>query len=167
MEAERMSLFENSEYQWRETFFVFFDESRRPNADKVKQALAQIGNLEVENIRADEEGRIESVTILSPDDFAAMDVSCVSGEEVAEQIPEIMKEVEPNLETDEEKAKFELLSNCNARLDVFHFQKNTAPIGDEDNLDEFMDPGGLLVLLERLGEICHGVVVDPQAGGLM
>ena len=162
-----MSLFEDSEYQWRETFFVFFDAARRPNADKVKRALEQIGRLEISNVRADEEGRIESVTILSPDDFAAMDVSCVSGEEVDAQIPEIMKEVEPSLDTDEERSKFQQLPSCSARLDVFHFQKNTATVGDDDCMDDFMDPGGLLVVLERLGEICHGVVVDPQAGGLM
>ena len=162
-----MSLFENSEYQWRETFFVFFDDARRPNASKVKQSLEQLGSLQITNVRADDEGRIESITILSPDDFAAMDVSCVSGEEVAEQIPEIMKEVEPNLDTAEEKSKFKQLPECTARLDVFHFQQNLDTVSSEDSLDDFMDPGGLLVVLERLGEICHGVVVDPQAGGLM
>lgn len=165
--AERMSLFENSEYQWRETFFIFFEDARRPEADKVKKALEQLGRLEVSNVRADDDGRIDSITIVSPDDFAAMDVSCVAGEEVLEQLPEIISELEPNLDTDEEKSKFKQLPNCTARMDVFHFQRNSGTVSDEESPDEFMDPGGLLVVLERLGELCHGVVVDPQAGGLM
>jgi hypothetical protein len=162
-----MSLFENPEYHWRETFFVLFDESRRPPAEEIKSALECLGgNLEVTDLRADENGRIESLTIYAPDDFAAMDVSCTTGDEVAEQVPELLKEVEPNIETDEEKSKFRQLTECTARLDVFHFQHQSNDAGEEPS-EEFMDPGGLLVVLERLGEICNGVVVDPQSGGLM
>ncbi len=162
-----MSLFENPEYQWRETFFVLFDESRRPPADEIKSALECLSsNLEVTDLRADKDGRIESMTIYSPDDFAAMDISCTAGEEVMEQVPDLLKEVEPNIETDEEKSKFRQLTECTARLDVFHFQQQSSDTGEEFS-EEFMDPGGLLVVLERLGEICNGVVVDPQSGGLM
>ncbi len=162
-----MSLFENPEYHWRETFFVMFDESRRPPAADVKSALEKLnGNLQVTDLRADSDGRIESLTIYSPDDFAAMDVTCTTGEEVSEQVPELIKEFESNIETDEEKSKIRKLTECTARLDVFHFQHQTGEVDDESS-EEFMDPGGLLVVLERLGEICHGVVVDPQSGGLM
>ncbi len=162
-----MSLFENPEYQWRETFFVLFDESRRPPADEIKSALERLSSkLEVTDLRADQDGRIESLTIYSPDDFAAMDVSCTTGDEVLEQVPELLKEVEPNIETDEEKSKFRQLTECTARLDVYHFQHQSSDAGEEFS-EEFMDPGGLLVVLERLGEICNGVVVDPQSGGLM
>ena len=164
-----MSLFENSEYQWRETFFVFFDDARRPEGEKVRKALERLGRLEIENVRVDDDGRIETVTVVSPDDFSAMDVSCVTGEEIQEQLPEIMKEVEPNLETDEQKSKFRQLNNVNARMDVFHFQKQSATVAldDEEGEVDFLDPGSLLVVLERLGELCHGVVVDPQSGELM
>lgn len=162
-----MSLFENPGYQWRETFFVLFDESRRPPAEEIKSALESLSsNLEVTDLRADQDGRIESLTIYAPDDFAAMDVSCTTGEEVSEQVPELLKEVEPNVETDEEKTKLRRLTECTARLDVFHFQQKSSDV-DQEFSEEFMDPGGLLVVLERLGEICNGIVVDPQSGGLM
>ena len=38
-----MSLFENPEYQWRETFLVLFDEQQRPTAEQVEAAFTQIG----------------------------------------------------------------------------------------------------------------------------
>ena len=164
-----MSLFENPDYQWRETFFVFFDDARRPEAEKVRKALERLGRLEIDNLRCDADARIESVTIVSPDDFSAMDLSCVVGDEIYEQLPEILKEVEPNLESDEQKSKFKQLKDANARMDVFHFQRNSAAVivDDDEGEVDCLDPGSLLAVLERLGELCHGVVVDPQSGELM
>lgn len=37
-----MSLFENDEYRWRETYFVLFEEENRPLAKDVQQALLKL-----------------------------------------------------------------------------------------------------------------------------
>ena len=39
-----MSLFENSEYRWRETFLVLFDDQHRPSTETFRQAMARLGD---------------------------------------------------------------------------------------------------------------------------
>ena len=74
-----MSLFENDLYQWRETYFVLFAEATRPKADAVAAALRQQdAHYEVSNIVADDEGKLESLTLRSPEDSSAMDITFVT-----------------------------------------------------------------------------------------
>ncbi len=163
-----MALFENAEYQWRETLFVFFEDVYRPEAKQVADALNCLGRLEIRDLRADDSGLLETVTIFSPDDFSAMDIVCIVGDEVREQIPDVMDKVEPNLDSDEQRAMFNKLKTMNARFDVLHFQKQMASLsGDDDGTDEFLDPGSLLAVLDQLGELCHGVAIDPQSDEFM
>jgi len=158
-----MSLFENSEYQWRETYFVLFDENSRPSAKQVESELKQLGSrYEISALRTDDEGRFESVTLLSPSDFAAMDITYISGEEVLEQIKEFGDEIKNATLTEDEIKKVAKLSKCNARFDVFHFEQ---VIDDEE--DEILDPGALLIVLEQLAELCDGVCIDPQSGSVL
>ena len=39
-----MSLFGNSEYRWRETYLVLFDQQQRPSEDAFRQAIERLGN---------------------------------------------------------------------------------------------------------------------------
>ena len=49
-----MSLFENDQYQWRETYFVLFDEARRPQAVSLVKVLDNAGKgLQVSDVRED------------------------------------------------------------------------------------------------------------------
>ena len=163
-----MSLFENSEYQWRETFFVMFDAAKRPHADSLAKQLKSLGSrIEVIDVRADDEGLFESLTVVSPEDFAAMDISCVTGEEVIEQAPTLVDEIRTGTETAEEKDMLKRIGKATGRLDVFHFERQTIGFGDDMDEDGLMDPGGLLIVLRHLEKLCHGVVVDPQAGALL
>ena len=163
-----MSLFENQEFQWRETFFVMFEQGKRPTVDQMKSVIDGLGDrLKAENMRVTDDGQFESVTLFAPDDFAAMDIVCTVGEEVIEQLPTLIEELEPNMLDAEEKAQLKTIMNCSARLEIFHFEQHTftAP---EDGLDaNVMDPGGVLVVLQRLNAICDGVVVDPQSSSVL
>lgn len=163
-----MSLFENSEFQWRETFFVMFEQGKRPTVDQMKSVIEGLGDrLKAENMRMTEDGQFESVTLFAPDDFAAMDIVCTVGEEVIEQLPTLIEELEPHMLDAEEKAQLKTIMNCSARLEIFHFEQHTftAP---EDGLDaNVMDPGGVLIVLQRLNAICDGVVVDPQSSSVL
>jgi hypothetical protein len=162
-----MSLFANDQYRWRETYFVLFDQRDRPSQRELESALAELGaGYEISDVSTDEEGAVEALTILSACDFAAMDISFVAGEEVTEQIAELRSELKDAALTTEEQAKLERLDRCNARFDIYHFEQ----IVDDDTLDaqdEYMDPGSLLAVLERLGRLCRGIGVDPQSGTLM
>jgi hypothetical protein len=161
-----MSLFGNDEFQWRETYFVLFRSPDRPSSEDVVGALtAHDRRIQVSDVRQDETGRFESLTLLSPDDFAGMDISYVTGEEVIEQVEEMRAEMVKSTLTPEDRAKLEELTECDARFDIFHFEQ-VAPL-DEGGDDDFLDPGALLIVMEKLSLLCNGIGVDPQSGSMM
>ena len=162
-----MSLFERPEYQWRETFLILLDESKRPVANALLAQIQSLGSMVVSESRADDEGRFEFATVLAPDDFAAMDISCVTGDEVLEQIPELLKELEPNIASADEQEKLDRIKECTARLDVLHFEQHSFEFDPDESEPDFMDPGGLFIVLERLAELVDGIIVDPQSASVM
>ena len=90
-----MSLFENEAYRWRDTYFVLFREKDRPSCEATLHAFESLGpRHSVQDLRRDDSGRLESLTLLSPDDFSAMDISYVSGEEVTEQVENLLQDYE-------------------------------------------------------------------------
>ncbi|NLS93681.1 MAG: hypothetical protein GXX96_16090 [Planctomycetaceae bacterium] len=160
-----MSMFENSQYQWRETYFVLFPAQRRPKLKEVQKAISKLHqHLTLTNLSADEKGLLESLTILAPDDFAALDISYLAGEEVREQVAELAKEVEPSCCCQDEKERLEELRKCDARLDIFHFEQMADLDSEEDGM---FDPSALLVVLDTLAELTDGISVDPQGGAML
>ncbi|MHB0955990.1 MAG: hypothetical protein ACYC0X_06365 [Pirellulaceae bacterium] len=162
-----MSLFENEEYRWRDTYFVLFHSKNRPTADATLQALEALGpRFRVQETGCDEEGRFESLTLVSPDDFSAMDISFIVGDEVEEQVATLIQGGRPSQLNKEEQQKWKLLPGCDARFDIYHFERIV--LSEEDDEEEgFLDPGGLLIVLECLAKLCHGVSIDPQAGTVL
>ncbi|MBJ42897.1 MAG: hypothetical protein CMJ80_06385 [Planctomycetaceae bacterium] len=166
-----MSLFENEEYQWRETFFILFQEENRPDAAQVETLLREIDpRYRVSNVRATDTGLLESLTLESPDDYSAMDISLVYGDEVTEQTTELMAELIQGAETNEEKLQIESLATCRCRFDIYHFEQLVfvgRDDGAEDGGDDFMDPGAVLTVMEKIATVCNGIVVDPQANTII
>lgn len=158
-----MSLFEDQGYQWRETYFVLFQERHRPQAQDVLQTLKrQDRHFEVSDVTESEDGKLESLTLRSHEDSAALDITYLTGEEVTEQIEELLKQMARATLTDEDREKLNYLGLCDARFDIYHFEENA---GDEE--EEVLDPGTLLLVMEQMVRLCHGVGVDPQSGTLM
>ena len=156
-----MSLFENTEYEYRDTFFVFLDPENRPSTDKIESCIAQLGSKYVaENAKSDD-GDFESITVKSPYDFSAMDIAYVEGEEVLGQIGELMEEFRTMTLVGDDYKKLAKFKTAKARLDIFHFEQVKS--GEQ----EFLDPGGLLIVMEKLTELCDGVGLDPQSQTLM
>ena len=161
-----MSLFEDDQYSWRETFFILFDVADRPTAQQIESAIKKLGpSYEVNNLSADEEGRFESLTLRSPDDYAAMDISFASGGEISEHGAELAADMKAMTLSDEERVQLARLPECNAQFDIYHFEQMILT-GDEEE-DELFDPGSLLIVLEGLAQLCKGIVVDPQSGSLV
>jgi hypothetical protein len=160
-----MSLFENDEYQWRETYFILFREADQPTARKMEQSLKRLdARYAIRDVRADEAGRFESLTLEAPDDYSAMDISLVRGDEVVEQTSELMKELLQNATSAEEKKSIRQLDQYRCRYDIYHFEQLVfvgSEDGDDDN--DFMDPGAVLTVMQKIAALCHGVIVDPQA----
>jgi len=162
-----MSLFENEQYRWRETYFVLFHEKDRPTLADVQKTLALLGHqYKVIEQRSDEGGFFESLTLISPDDFSAMDITYLAGEEVKEQVGELTEEMENAALTRDEKQKLKQVKSCDARFDVYHFEQVVMGQIDEDD-ESYLDPGALLIVLEHLARMCGGVGVDPQSGTLV
>ncbi len=159
-----MSMFEDDRYRWRETYFVLFDRKHRPSTDRVKRALAALGDRYLmQNLSGNEQGEFESVTVLAPGDFAALDICYLEGEEVEEQAVELAKEMKLNICEAEEEAKLKHIKHSNARFDVLHFEQLIDAEGEEEE-DEMLDPGAALIVLAALTRLTHGVAVDPQSG---
>jgi hypothetical protein len=85
---------------------------------------------------------------------------------VQEQVIELSEEMESAQLTVDEKQKLKRLKSCDARFDVYHFEQ--VVMGQNDDEEEsYLDPGALLIVLERLARMCRGVGVDPQSGTLV
>ncbi len=162
-----MSLFEDPLYQWRETYFVFFDRQSMPSAEQLKDFIQSLGKqIEIANVTKRDDGSLEALTVYAPDDFAAMDISCALGSEVTEQLPQLVNELRKNCQTDDERQQLKQIAGCDARIDIFHFEHIESTAAHEENL-ELIDPGGLLMVLDGIGELCQGFVVDPQSSSLL
>jgi hypothetical protein len=159
-----MSMFENDQYRWRETYFVLFESSKRPTLEKVQQALLKLNSrFALTNLSANEAGSLESLTVLSPDDFAALDISYLDGEEVLEQGAELAEELDTTDCRGEDRVRLNRIRQCNARFDVLHFEQ-VINFDDGGEPDEMLDPSTLLVVLEALANETGGLAIDPQAG---
>lgn len=159
-ESQQMSTLD--EYQWRETYFVFFPTAKRPLLDRVQKALAKLnGRFEFENQAAGANGEIESLTLHSREDYSALEISFESGDEVCQQAAGLIKELSGPACAVEDKQRLTLLKQCDARLDVMHFEQMSADV------EEMFDPGALLLVLEALARLTGGVGVDPQSGALI
>ena len=162
-----MSLFENDLYQWRETYFVLFAQSARPQAAAVAAALKrQDAHYEVTEVVADDAGQLESLTLRSPEDSSAMDITFVTGEEVTEQREELLNTLAKSTLGEGDREKLNFLGECDSRFDIYHFEEASFVGGGED-ADDPLDPGALLLVMDCLAKLCRGVGVDPQSGSLM
>ncbi|MGA2256387.1 MAG: hypothetical protein ABSG53_17190 [Thermoguttaceae bacterium] len=161
-----MSTFEDDRYRWRETYFVLFPASRRPTLKLVEKKLAALSKrYSLENLGGDTHGKFESLTLISPDDFAALDVCYTSGAEVLEHAEEMVQELAATVEPDQ-RALLKRIKGYDGRFDVLHFEQ-VANSTDEDESDELLDPSALLAVLEELARITDGIAVDPQSGTIL
>jgi hypothetical protein len=161
-----MSTFEDKRFQWRETYFVVFPTKNRPSLEVVQAKLSMLSRrYELINLCADEDGQLESLTVLSPDDFAALDVCYTSGEEVIEQGEELAQELAGSLEP-EQKHLLKLIKQYESRFDVLHFEQVSEPSDDEE-AEEMLDPSALLAVMEELARITGGIAIDPQSGTIL
>jgi len=154
-----LSLFDNNAYQYRDTFFVFFPIGKRPDAEIVRASLENLREgFNISSIRV--EGLLlESIAIECPDDNSGMDVAIVQGDEVRQQVGDLLKEFKTITLVDEDRLRLELLRKCDGRFDILHF-------GRLDS-GEDIDPGGLLLVIQQLSELTGGVGLDPQSMSLI
>ena len=158
-----MSLFEDGNYLYRDTFFIHFQAKNRPSAADVQNCLATIDEkYEIEGLK-ETNGMFESITIRSPHDSSAMDITFVQGEEVTEQVAELLVEFQSISLTGDDMTKLKQLKDCDCRFDIFHFERQS----NLPDAEDMLDPGGLLLVMGRLADVCSGVALDPQSKTLL
>ena len=153
------------EYHWRETFFIFFSEKNRPTLTQIERVLGELNHkFELKQLAADDDGLFESVSLHSPDDHAAMEISLELGEAVIEQRAELGKQ----LKGEATPKQLALIAQADARLDVMHFEHIAADWGGgEESLDDMLDPGSLLLVVEALVKLTRGLPIDPASGTIL
>lgn len=160
-----MSTFESDDFRWRETYFVLFDASRRPPLAKVAQTLQGLSDrFHLSNPTEEDDGSFDSITLVAPDDNAALDISFVDGEEVVEQTLQLAKDMKTTTLQPGDLKKLAKLPKCNARFDIMHFEHVSM---EAEEGDEMLDPSALLLVMDALVALTEGVGVDPQSGALM
>ena len=159
-----MSTFERDDYRWRETYFVSFESARRPTTGQMAAALEELSaRYELVNLVGSEQGLFESVTVRSPSDHAALDISYASGGDVIEECRGLVDELLPLAADEEEAARIRRLPELEGRFDVLHFEQVVA----DDEAGEMLDPSALLIVIDALTQLTGGVGIDPQSGTLM
>jgi len=161
-----MSTFEDYHYRWRETYFVLFNAKKRPKLQTVVKTIQALNNrYELTNLNADEQGRIESMTIISPEDYAALDICFSSGEEVLEQAAATVEDLKKSASDTGTEIPVKKILSFDGRFDVLHFERIAEKPEDED--EEMLDPSALLIVLETLAKLTDGVAVDPASGTIL
>ncbi len=158
-----MSLFEDSRYQYRDTFFVFFDRQKRPTTEQIVAALESMGDrYQIANVHQTDSG-FESLSVISPYDCSAMDIVYEEGDEVMLQVQDLMDEFRSITLSADDAAKLGRVQSANARFDIYHFER----VDSDESGDDLLDPGGLLIVMQKLGELVDGVGLDPQSQSLL
>ena len=160
-----MSLFDNPEYRWRETYLLFHKKKHRPSIDKIRQAIESLrGSYQIDQMTGTEEGVFESATLFAEEAFAAIDMSFIEDDQIAEQIIDIQQEMREVLEDPEDLAKLDSLGEYDARIDLLHFERLTGDFSDDDeDLNSCFDPSALLAVAEKWTLLTGGVCLDPAS----
>lgn len=163
-----MSTFESGDYQWRETYFVFFSPKSRPVLAELEKRLKQANpRYQIRNQLADDAGKAQSLTLVSKEDHSAIDISYIEGEEVTEQAELLINEFKSRASDEEEKRQLLKIKSFKGRFDVLHFEHlpdSFAELGDEEDIDDMLDPSALLAVIQSLVVLTDGLGIDPQSG---
>jgi hypothetical protein len=162
-----MSLFDDPNYRWRDTFLVLFDDAQRPTIELALSAIQQFGKFEVQNSSESESGHVESITITSSVDLVGLEILYVAGDEVIEETEALVMELAEDAMLLGNEDSLTQLSAANARFDILHFEKITENSNEPSDDDELMDPGSLLTVTAALANLVSGVAVDPSSASFV
>ena len=162
-----MSLFDDPNYRWRDTFLVLFDDEQRPPVALALAAIQKIGKFEVRNSSESESQQIETITITSNVDLVGLEILYVAGAEVVEETETLVIELAEDAMLLGQEHSLTQLSSANARFDILHFEKITENSNEPRDDDELMDPGSLLAVTAALADLVSGVAVDPSSASFV
>ena len=123
-----MTLFEDNRYDWRETYFVYFESSHRPKLPEIRRALkTYVPFFSILNSKAEFDGNLVAMTIASYENHAALEITYREGKDVLTEIKQLVLSLKMDA-TAEELLKLQKAAQYKARFDVHHFEQ-TAETG--------------------------------------
>ena len=159
---------EDDQLEWRDTYFILFQQGSRPTLTQVEAAITDsTRRVTLENLEADDDGMFESLLVQAPDDHAALEISYETGDAVVEQSAQLAKQLRGDATPDQLKR----LLRSDARLDVMLFERISA--GEEASEDdeewgpESVDPASLLNVVDALAKLTRGLPIDPASGAIL
>jgi hypothetical protein len=164
-----MSAESDEQLEWRDTYFVLFQQSDRPTLTQVEAAITDSSKrLKLENLEADEDGMFESVLVQAPQDNAALEISYERGDAVTEQSTDLAKQMKDELSPKQLKH----MLKSDARLDIMFFERvRDDDFGSEDDDEEWaggsLDPSSLLNVVGALAKLTRGLPIDPASGAVL
>jgi hypothetical protein len=163
-----MNVENDEQLEWRDTYFVLFQQSDRPTLTQVEAAITDSSKrLKLENLEADEDGMFESVLVQAPEDNAALEISYERGEAVMLQSVELAEQ----LKDDASPKQLQRIMKADARLDIMLFERvNDDAAGGEDGPEwegGSLDPSSLLNVVGALAKLTGGLPIDPASGAVL
>jgi hypothetical protein len=160
---------DSDQLEWRDTYFILFQQSGRPTLTQVEAAITEASpRLKLENLEADDDGMFESVLVQAPQDNAALEISYETGDAVIQQSADLAKQLKRELNS---KQLAQMLRS-DARLDVMLFERvRDNAWGDQEDDEDWesggLDPSSLLGVVEALAKLTGGLPIDPASGSVM
>jgi len=118
-----MTLFEDDRYDWRETYFVYFESSLRPKLSEIRRALKTYAPFfNILNSKVETDGSLVGMTIASYENHAALEIVYREGKDVLTEIQHLVRTLKKDA-TAEELSKLHKIVQCKTRFDVHHFEQ--------------------------------------------
>ena len=118
-----MTLFDDNRYDWRETYFVYFESSHRPKLTEVRCALRDYTPfLSILDYKTEPDGSLVSMTIASYEDHAALEIVHCEGDTATSDARHFASSWKEEA-SEEECLKLQKIVQCKMRFDVHHFEQ--------------------------------------------
>jgi len=118
-----MTLFEDNRYDWRETYFIYFEDSYRPKLPEIRRALKTYAPLfYILDSKADLHDNLVEITIASYENHAALEIIYREGKDVLTEIQHLVRTLKRDA-TAEELVKLKKIIQYKTRFDVHHFEQ--------------------------------------------
>jgi len=118
-----MTLFDDNRYDWRETYFVYFESSHRPKWTEVRRALRDNAPfLSILDHKTEPDDGLVAMTIASYEDHAALEIVHREGNEVTAEARLFANTLKEEA-SEEECLKLKKIVQCKMRFDVHHFEQ--------------------------------------------
>ena len=123
-----MTLFDDDRYDWRETYFVYFESSHRPKLPDVRRALQTYAPFfHILNSKAAPDGNLVEMTIASYEDHAALEIVYQEGDHILTEARHLAQTLEKDASAGE-RLQLQKIVQYKMRFDIHHFEQ-TAETG--------------------------------------